>query len=58
MSNHSVTCKVCLKNAVISVGVGCVGVGMRLCMCGGVCMAGVVGCEEVSVGVYYVCIEY
>ena len=32
--------------------VGCVGVGMRVCMCGGVCVAGVVGCEGVSVGVY------
>ena len=52
VSNHTVTCKVCLKNAVIAsnkcVG-GCVGVGMRVCMCG-VCVGGVVRCEGVSVG--------
>ena len=43
MSNHSVTCKICLKNAVISVW-GCVGVGVGACMCVGVCMGGVIGC--------------
>ena len=50
MSNHSVTCKVCLKNAVISVW-GVSGGGD-----GGVyvwrCVGGVKGCEGVSVGVY------
>ena len=55
MSDYSVTCKVCLKTAELSV---CMSVGMGVCMCGGVyvwvCVweLGVVGCEGVSVGVH------
>ena len=51
VSNHSVTCKLCSKKYSNKC-VGGLWGGDRVCMCGIVCVGGVVGCEGVSEGVY------